>query len=257
MLEESFETFSPEEYLKEYYSHMSKEEIDLLEFFIYAYSFLPKNSLILELGGGPTIYQLITASTYAREIYFAEYLDINLKEIKKWLSNAKDAFNWDLYFKKALQLEGSKSDSKNINKRKYLLRHKITRLIYCNVFNKDPLGENNKQVFDIVSVNFVPESISKNKIEWKNAIKNICSLIRPGGFLVMTALGSARYWHAGKKKFPAANIDENDIKAVLIELGFEKNMIKIKTNPAETIDDKGKGAQGFDGVICVLAKNSF
>ena len=253
-IEKTFDTFSPKEYLEEYYSNMGQEEINLLSFFIYAYSFIPKKSLILEFGGGPTIYQLISAATHAREIYFADYIEFNLVEVKNWMNEAKGAFNWDLYFKKVLQLEGKRADLEKIRERADLLRTKIARFMHCDAFDKNPLGEKYKGFFDVVSVNFVPESISKNKNQWKNAINNICSLIKPGGFLIMTALEGANYWHSGKKKFPAANIDTKDVKGVLIDMGFKKKSLKITTSPAETLNDKGEGAQGFRGVIYVLAQ---
>ncbi len=254
-IEENFEKFSPREYLEEYYSHIGSENDSLLRFFKDVYEIIPSEVMILEFGGGPTVYQLITGATKAKFIYFSDYLELNLNEVKKWKNNNNDAFDWSDYIKRALEIEGVPYVAKRqIDERAELLRQKITHFIHCDAFQNDPLGKQYRDFFDVVSVNFVPESISKNKQQWQQAMINICSLVKPGGVFIMTALKGANYWHNGNKKFAAAYIDENDVEDVLKDNGFKQETIKISVSPAETLNEDGKGAQGFQGIIFVFAQ---
>src|SRR6476661_6211072 len=67
---ETFEPFNPRAYLNEYYRHLDEAnprmftELD--------------TARVLEFGGGPTIYQLISAAKYPASIDFSDYLDANL-----------------------------------------------------------------------------------------------------------------------------------------------------------------------------------
>lgn len=253
-LEQTFDTFSPKEYLEEYYLELGAEEDNLLKFFLHAYTYIPENVFILEFGGGPTLYQLITAATKAREIYFSDYLKLNLLEVQKWKKSHQKAFNWSTYIERVIQLEGNIPTKELVKIRHDLLRKKITRFILCDAFKKNPLGKKFRSSFDVVSSNFTAESISKNKEEWINTMTNICSLIKSNGFLIMTALKGAKYWHAGAKRFPAANIDEEDIEELLYKLGFKKNTVDLQSFPADTLHQSLEGAQGFKGVLCVVAQ---
>lgn len=256
-IEESFTEFSPEEYSVYYYSHLSKENAEILGFLNYAFDLIPEGMLMLEFGGGPTIYQLISAAKKVKEIYFSDYLESNLQVVRKWKNGIEGPFSWDPYIEYVLKLENkSKVSPLDIKRRANLLRNKITKFIYCDAFKKDPLGVKYRDYFDVVSANFTPESISKNKQEWKEAMKNMCTLIKSGGFLVMCALEKAKYWQLGNRKFSAASIDGKDIRDLLSSIGFKKKKIQIKRTPAATLDEIGNAQQGFEGVLYTIAQKS-
>lgn len=61
VIEETFENFEPRHYLKAYYSKIGSENLSLLDFFSKAYQGVKNESIMLEFGGGPTVYPLITA----------------------------------------------------------------------------------------------------------------------------------------------------------------------------------------------------
>jgi len=255
IVEQNFNAFNPKEYLTEYYSTVGFENRSLLEFFVEAYQDIPKNSLILEFGGGPTVYQLITAAKYAKTIHFSDHLDSNLQEVRLWRSVAKTAFDWNMFFHQALTIEGVKNINKSIiERRKNLVRKKIIRFVHCDAFKTHPLGPVYHSYFDVVSVNFVAESITNNHESWKQVFKNIHSLLKKDGHLIMTTIKEAKYWHVGKKLFPAVSISEHHLNEILKELGFKEKFLLMRSISAETIDKNGKGIQGYQGMIFLRAK---
>ena len=80
----SLASFDPKAYLREYYSRLGEENKALLHFHCKAYACIfgeVDTARMLEFGGGPTIYQLISAAKYPVAIDFSDYLDVNLKEL--------------------------------------------------------------------------------------------------------------------------------------------------------------------------------
>lgn len=255
VIEETFEKFEPRHYLKTYYSKIGSENLSLLEFFSKAYQGIKEGSVMLEFGGGPTIYPLITAASKVKTIHFADYLDKNLNEVKLWKDGSLEAFSWQKFFKKALHLEGNKKVSaKQILLRKNLVRKKITKFLYCDAFKKDPLGKKYRHYYDVINTNFVTESITDKKEVWENLIVNICSMLKEDGILIMTAIKDAGYYHVGRRAFPSVRIIEEDIIQVLTKLGFKETSFLLSSVPAEVQEEEIKGYTGYKGLIFLKAE---
>lgn len=257
IIEETFGTFDPRHYLKTYYSRIGAENLSLLDFFSQTYQGVKSSSIMLEFGGGPTVYPLISAAVKVKAIHFADYLDKNLDEVKLWKDGAAEAFSWQKFFKKALFLEGNKKVSaKQITLRKNLVRRKITQFLHCDAFKKDPLGEKYRNYYDIINTNFVTESITDKKEVWETLIANICSMLKKNGILIMTAIKDARYYHVGRRAFPSVRITEEDIIKVLIKLGFKETNVLLSSVPAEVQGEEIKGYTGYKGLIFLKAERS-
>lgn len=56
-------------------------------------------SSLLEFGGGPSIYSLISAAPYVKRITFAEYVPSARHEVEIWQKNDPSSHNWSPYFK--------------------------------------------------------------------------------------------------------------------------------------------------------------
>ncbi|MBI2011741.1 hypothetical protein HYS91_03155, partial [Candidatus Daviesbacteria bacterium] len=154
---------------------------------------------MLEFSGGPTIYQLITASGKVKEIHFSDYLKNNLKEVKKWVKGHNERFNWQTFFENALALEGIENINEELTIREEILKKKIKKFLSCDAFQEDPIHPKYRGYYDVISSNFVSESITNSKKAWKNIMKNITSMLKEGGILVITFLKDAEYYKIGDK----------------------------------------------------------
>jgi hypothetical protein len=56
------------------------------------------NAVVLDIGGGPTIYQYLSLSLAVQAIIHAEYLLENRKEIAAFVTNDESAYSWAPYF---------------------------------------------------------------------------------------------------------------------------------------------------------------
>lgn len=240
----NFNKFSPIGYLNEYYRDIGYENGSLLNFLHQVYKKVRHKKILLEFGGGPTIYQLISASAKVDNIIFSEYSYKNRKEVKKWLENPTKAFNWDKYFEYVLKLEKKIVNKQNLTLIKNRLRVRIKKIIKCDAYKGNPLTPLNFRKFGVVSVCFCPESATGNEDTYFLFMKNISSLLRREGLLVMVLLKNAKYYKVGNLRFPAFPVDEGYVTNLLKGLGYKN----IKTESIEA-----EHHQGYEGMIFLTA----
>lgn len=251
-----FKTFNSRDYLNEYYTHIGSENYTLLKFSFEVSKHMSKNSLVLEFSGGPTIYPLISLAPKAKELHFSDFLTKNLAEIKLWKTHSPKSFNWSSFVKCALQIEGKKNIKiKDISKREELLRKKMTTILVGNAFESLPLGKRYSNLYDLVNVNFVTDSITSSKTVWEKLLTNISSLIKKNGLLAMSSLKNAYYWRTTENKFfPAVNLSEKDVKKAFKKLRLK--IISFSSIPAEILDEKSAKFEGYKGMMFTIAKKT-
>lgn len=245
-----FAPFHPSAYLQEYYSYLGAENRELLAFLDQAYGHMftdRASASMLEFGGGPTIYQLISAARYPVTIDFSEYLEENLIEVQQWLEDRPEQFAWDDFVEYVLRLEGVPSDGPAIEQRKHQIRSKVRRLLYCDAKCPEPLDYTDAVPYDIVSTNFVLESITMDMHEWYRLIDHIGPLVKPQGYLLMCAIMGATHYRVGELFFPAVPVTLELIEAALRQRNYA--IIAVNTVTAEHREE-----QGYDGICMVLAR---
>lgn len=267
--EEKFsKEFVAKEYLKNYYAKVdfpmlhkyviektpASETLKIMIFMdlvcnpLIKATFGGKKPQLLELGGGPTLYQLMNIIEHVGSVYFTDYVEDNLNEIRKWKNKQKDAFNWHDTLKAALEL---KKDTVNISEKEISsleneLRNKITKIEFCDVFKKGMAIE--KKGFDIINTHFVAESATNSKKKWESAIYNMSKKLNKDGLLFMSALlGAKGSYKVLDKNFPAVELNEIDIEKTFKKTGL--SLIRTKSIRFENKDNN------YEGFIFIVAKN--
>ena len=236
---------------------------------------------VLDIGGGPSLYQHIALSLEAGSIVHSEFLKENRDEIQRWL-NGESSHNWDSYFlaiqkllksddeyqriitdnlssendkiknnaeKIARVLNGSLDDFKNH------LRECIGKnVVFVDVSKEDLALANPEKQYDVVSTgqvltaNFTLESISRDKQFWVNAMKHTMNKVKAGGHLVITAVRNAKFYSVGDKQVEASSIDASDMAKLLTEDGL------FEVLDFEEIEGGDRVKNGYDGMMFVHAK---
>jgi hypothetical protein len=224
--------FDPKEYLREYYCDLGPENRALVQFFADAYRDVPGDSVLLDFGGGPTIYPLIAAAPRVVEIHFSDYLETNLQEVRNWIASRPDAFDWRPFVRLTLELENREaSDPAAVARREAEMRGRITRVMRCDASRAVAIEV--PSTYEVIVTNFCAESAAQNQLQWRAFLRNITALLRPGGKLLLSALKGATCYSVGDRVFPAVSIDESDLTEVLVELGFPRKGISLETVPAD------------------------
>ena len=240
-----FSKFSPIDYLNEYYTQIYNGNDHLLQYLHnFFQTFNGSIDRYLEIGGGPTVCQLISASSKAKSIVFAEYLEANRREVIRWINKEGNAFSWDVFFRFVLRLEQETNLSLTLDDLKERVRRKISKVVKCDANQENPISPLNTK-FDVVASSFCLESITSSESSFVNSLRNITSLLKPDGTLIMTLIRNARCYSVGKLNFPAFSIDECRIKGYLELMDYTD--IEIASAPA-------KEGHGYDGMIFLNAR---
>ncbi|MCE9596652.1 MAG: methyltransferase domain-containing protein [Spirochaetia bacterium] len=238
----NFQEFSAQDYLEEYYASIGEENALLLKFMHETYSILPPSHSLLEVGGGPTLYQLISASNRVDHITFSEYLEVNRNAVQAWINNAPGAFNWDPYIEFVLKLENSPAGVKDVEARKAQLKSKIKEVTSYNVFDEPPLTDGLK-TYDIIASNFCLEGITHSFEQFTSFFRRMNGYLKPGGWMVLCMVKNAREYRVKDLYFPACAVDEQIMENVLKDNGMDS--IHIETIP--TVDPE----QGHHGMLMI------
>jgi hypothetical protein len=242
--------FDPAAYLNEYYGDLGPENLALLRFLVEVCQDLPRGGILLDFGGGPTIYPLISAVRRASEIHFCDYLEANLHEVRRWISADPASFDWSPFIRKTLELEtGASCTDEDVERRTQEIRRRITRLTRCDA-SKTPPIECPFEPYDIVMTNFCAESATSDRTQWQVYMANIGSLLKPGGWLVMSALKGATHYSVGARLFPAVDISEDDLLELLEDTGFPRKGIEIRSVAAD------RSTRDYAGLILAVAKKA-
>ncbi len=232
---------------------------------------------ILDIGGGPTIYQHIPLMGIADKITHSEYLSGNREEIKRW-KEGTSSFDWksffstyQLYLKSHPDIAGNAneevqnrfkemvSEETSVSKLEDELRRKINDdILPCDVSREDLGMGNIEQAYDLINIgregsaelitsNFCIESIKDSQEFWQSGIENVTSKVPKDGFFLMTAIRNATWYKVGEETMPAYPVNAENIRVELEKQGFEiKIMSELVGSEKEVI--------GYDGMVFVLAK---
>jgi hypothetical protein len=250
-----YEDFSPAAYLAEYYSSAGHSEMEgVLRFYAENVGVLQHCDDVIEIGGGPTIYQLISIAPLCGRIVFGDFLPANLDEVRKWASSAPDSFDWSAYVARSLQYENEEYGPVAVRAREDAIRGKLTSFVHCDAMQPDPVGEQFRQSFDLVSSHYVADSIASDKQEWKSVMDNILSLAKRDGSVCMSLITGADHWRLSGEWYPACKLTEDDISHHLRDRGFE--ILAQAHIPAAVSDPDADDFYGYTGVLCLYAKRS-
>lgn len=237
-----YSKFDPHCYVAEYYSCIGEENKFLLNFYHSVYKNMKRGVKILEFGGGPTIYQLLSASEKAAEIVFADYLECNRREVALWLNGDPKAINWDNYIEFVAKLSGENDISSEKFREK--VSQKVTRIIECDAHLPDILRDISNLKFDVISTGFCLDCISQSEAEFSKSLKKLAAFLNNGGTLLLTSLLEAESYKIGDISFRAFPISEENLNRILTEIGFKINRCEI-TN--------AERSQGYKGIIAIEA----
>lgn len=240
----------PKDYLNEFYQApvVVADEIEAIKFQIDVLKKMKKKPVALEFGSGPTAHRLIAAAPYVSEIHVVDYLDVNLKELKRWVDKHEDRHNWEHYVRYILKCEGIQNPSQQqITQREDIARKKITRFSKADAGKKNPLGKKYAGYYSHVYSGFCADSATGDQKTWFKFMRNIASLVSPGGTFFTAALRKSAYYKVGKNFFPSANIDEHDLRRVL-ELDFLPGSITMEVRDLPEL-----APEGYEGIVLAYA----
>ncbi|XP_067326714.1 nicotinamide N-methyltransferase-like [Anolis sagrei] len=173
---------------------------------------------LIDIGSGPSIQQLLSACESFREIIATDLLEQNRVEIQKWLKKDPEALDWTPMVKYVCQLEGDREKWKEKEEK---LRRTIKQVLPCDVTLANPLDPLVLQPVDCVISTFCLESACDDLPAYCSAVKNVASLVKPGGHLIFAAVMEETYYMVGSHKFGCLYLTPEMVRDAVKGASFE------------------------------------
>ncbi|XP_031456629.1 phenylethanolamine N-methyltransferase [Phasianus colchicus] len=202
---------------------------------------------LIDVGSGPTIYQLLSACEHFEEIVATDFLEVNREELRRWVRGEPGAFDWSPFIQHVCKIEGRGEPWQEKEQR---LRGRLRRILPIDVHRADPLGAPLHPPADALLSTFCLEAVSPDRAAFGRALVNVGSMLRPGGHaLLLGALGESFYL-AGAARLPVVPLDEDDVRGALSDAGFTLRDFRSYAMPPAL----RTGVDDVDGVFFVHAQ---
>ena len=235
----------PRDYLTDYYSDVEPDELETIRFFVGAIETASPGEPVLFFGVGPTLHHVFLAAPHVSEIHLGDYLPENLREIQRWLDRDPDAHDWRPFVRYTLECEGVASPTDDqIGMREELTRARITRLLEVDARQAPATTE---RYATVVSA-YCADSATADRATWEAYMRNIAAHVRPGGLFITSALRRSDGYRVGDRRFPSANVDERDLRAVLAD-AFDDPTVEAR----ELAEHE---SQGYGGIVLASARRA-
>ncbi|XP_072282741.1 indolethylamine N-methyltransferase-like isoform X2 [Pyxicephalus adspersus] len=174
--------------------------------------------VLIDIGTGPTIYQLLSACESFPYIFASDFTDQNRQEFEKWLKNDPEAFDWSEIVKTVCEIEG-KSDK--WEEKQDRLRSRIQKVLKCDVNKSNPLDPVEIPPADCLITSLCLETACKDLDAYYSAIRNITKLLRPGGHLVVIGALGNTYYRVQQKDFFCLSLREDTVINAITQAGYK------------------------------------
>ncbi|XP_069810086.1 nicotinamide N-methyltransferase-like [Dendropsophus ebraccatus] len=207
-----------------------------------------KGDTLIDIGTGPCIYQLLSACEVFKNIIVSDFTEKNREEFNLWLKNQPGAFDWSHVLKYVCQLEG---DRIPYQEKEEQLRKTIKQVLHCDVFNTNPIDPVTIPQVDCLLSCLCLEGACKDYESYVTALKNMTSLLKLGGYLVLTGDLGNTYYMVGEKKFTGLCLNEDFLKEAITGAGCTIENFEVSKKTKDSLE---KGADFLAYYVIVARK---
>ncbi|XP_068119868.1 nicotinamide N-methyltransferase-like [Hyperolius riggenbachi] len=254
--EEYQKHFDPKTYLAMYFTMtINSKENQYLQFVLPHLAQIfnsgeVKGDTLIDIGTGPTIYQLLSACEAFKNITVSDLADRNREEFKAWLTNEPGAFDWSPVVKHVCQLEGDKI---SWTEKEAHLRKSIKQVLRCDVLKCNPMDPVVLSQADCLLSTVCLETACKDLETQVTALKNISTLLKPGGHLVIVFTLECPYYMVGDVKFSYLFMTEACVRESLSKAGYVIEKFEMSKNSDHFWEPSAKLASHL---VVVARKNT-
>ncbi|CAN7984311.1 unnamed protein product [Ixodes pacificus] len=189
---------------------------------------LARGKTLLEVGVGPIAWYSFMSSYRFNDIVLSDLVEDNRKELEKWLHKSEDAIDWTDRAEQVAALEGYSDVKKGASEIMERTRSSIRKVCPCNVLEPGVLPEEHRETFDVVLSCNCLESATADHESFRSVVKNVGSLVKPGGLFLLGGLGGLKSYFMGNANFNMANVTEDVIKEAVTDAGFQLQVYRAK-----------------------------
>ena len=111
------------------------------------------------------------------------------------------------------------------------LRQRVKQVLKCDVRLENPFHPVTVEPADCIVTSLCLEAACKDLETYRCSLRNIASLLRPGGLLVMVGVLGETYYVVGGQRFSCLDLSQATIEGILKELGFSVTEFNVRSAP--------------------------
>ncbi|OWF34651.1 nicotinamide N-methyltransferase-like [Mizuhopecten yessoensis] len=185
---------------------------------------------LLDVGTGPTIHSVISASRHVDEIFLSDYAPQNLEYLRKWLK--KDISEPTKIIDYVISLEGCKMTAEE---RGNQVREKVRGILPIDVTSETPLGSAyDGGKFDVIISSYCIEAAVLDVTGYRRCIEHVSSLLNKGGVLINIGDLEGEYSQVGAYKFQGVSINKQEVQSAMAQAGYT---IKLYSEFPVTVEE--------------------
>ncbi|XP_035262150.1 phenylethanolamine N-methyltransferase [Anguilla anguilla] len=206
---------------------------------------------LVDVGSGPTLYQVLSGCELFGRVVLTDFLEVNRRELRRWLRDEEGSFDWTPYLKHVCKLEGRGPTA--WREKAARLRSVVTEILPIDVHRPSPLppGSLPPPGADCLVSSFCLESVSPDLASFRRALGHLSALLKPGGHLLLIgALGESYYMAGPGVRIPVVPLDEAQVCSGLRDNGYALAHLSTYTLPP----DMRVGVDDVSGIFFAKAK---
>ncbi|XP_063813275.1 nicotinamide N-methyltransferase-like [Pseudophryne corroboree] len=172
---------------------------------------------VIDVSAGHILYPLFAVRQFFKEIIIIECNDQCIKGVRNWIDNDPGAHDWSYASKALKEIENASESYQDIEA---MTRRKMKRIEKCDLAKKNPTSPVELPKADCVICFRTLDGVSPDRNAFRRNLKNLSSLLKAGGNLVLLADIGTSYLMVGDDKFFVLDYDESFLTQVLKDEGY-------------------------------------
>lgn len=187
---------------------------------------------LLDIGSGPTVYNVAVASFYFPNIILSDFVESNCEQLRKWLRKDADSIDWFPFLSRVAEIEKYEDVEQACKRIEEQIRKSVKDVIHCNVLNEEVIDKKySQEPFDLILSSLTLETAAADFDAYCKCLGNIKRLLKKGGKLILMSLTQCSGWTVKGKRFHCLSLKESDIQKALELNGFCDMKWKFREQP--------------------------
>ncbi|XP_078496190.1 nicotinamide N-methyltransferase-like [Lissotriton helveticus] len=206
-----------------------------------------KGEMLIQLSIGLYFQFLFPVLEYFTEIIIGNSTDQAVLEVEKWRANAPGALDCSHAAKLICELQGNRQ---SMIEKQDMFKRKIKQVLTYDVSKRNPLCPQVLPQADCLFLENCLECHMMEKEGFCTALKNVSSLLKDGGHLILVSCLEQTFYILGNFKFPHLSLEEGFVRKALGEAGYTIEELHVLPRTFHDLYD----VADYSGVIYVYAR---
>jgi len=212
-------TFSSHDYWRRNYSALQAEDQEIIRrvshFFKSAFADRPLAQRAIDVGSGTNLYPALLMLPWTERLLLTDFSASKVEWLREQLANDTSPWTWQPFWGEMREVDGYRA----VDTPRSLVRQACASEPGSGGIEQRSVFELPRARWDLGTMFFVPESITKDPEEFRTAVACFVGALKTGAPFAMAFMAGSAGYPVGRTRFPALPVSVDVIRRHLAELG--------------------------------------